>query len=62
MVVISSGLFTLREQLESGLEELTAPLDLDAFVRFVDALGPQKPKRISKYDAAFAKQLVKKTS
>ncbi|HJV93374.1 MAG TPA: hypothetical protein VJ572_07825 [Azonexus sp.] len=62
MVVTSSGLFTLREQLESGLEELTAPLDLDAFVRFVDALGPQKPQRISKYDVAFAKQLVKKTS
>lgn len=62
LVVTSSGLFTLREQLESGLVELTAPLDLDAFVRFVDAQGPQKPQRISKYDAAFAKQLVKKTS
>ncbi|WP_265947240.1 hypothetical protein [Dechloromonas sp. A34] len=62
MVITSSGLFTLREQLESGLQELTAPLDLDAFVRFVDAQGPQEVKRISKYDAAFAKQLVKKTS
>lgn len=62
MVITSSGLFTLREQLESGAVELSAPLDLDAFVGFVDALGPQKPQRISKYDAAFAKQLVKKTS
>ena len=62
LVITSSGLFTLREQLESGPVELTPPLDLDAFVRFVDALGPQKPQRISKYDAAFAKQLVKKTS
>ncbi|MQR01554.1 hypothetical protein [Glaciimonas soli] len=35
-------------------------LDLDGFVQFVNAYGPQKPKRISKLDVAFEKQLQKK--
>lgn len=37
-------------------------LGLDAFVKFVDGLGPQQVKRVSKLDAAFASQLVKKKS
>lgn len=41
---------------------LCAPLELDAFVAFVNGLGPQKPRRVSKLDVAFEKQLVKKTS
>lgn len=61
MVVTSAGLFKLREQVAGESVEVGVPLDLDSFVRFVDAQGPQKPQRISKYDAEFAKQLVKKS-
>ena len=61
MVITSGGLFKLREQFAGESKEIGEPLDLDSFVRFVDAQGPQKPQRISKYDAAFAKQLVKKS-
>ncbi|MFJ2987909.1 hypothetical protein ACIPF8_08580 [Collimonas sp. NPDC087041] len=39
---------------------LSEALELDDFVRFVNAYGPQKPKRISKLDVAFEKQLQKK--
>ena len=60
MVVTSGGLFKLREQVAGESKEIGEPLDLDAFVRFVDAQGPQIPRRISKYDSDFAKQLVKK--
>lgn len=60
MVVTGNGLFKLREQIAGEARELTGPLDQDAFVQFVDALGPQTPRRVSKYDAAFARQLVKK--
>ena len=61
MVITSGGLFKLREQVAGESKEIGEPLDLEAFVRFVDAQGPQKPQRISKYDAEFAKQLVKKS-
>jgi hypothetical protein len=60
MVVTSDGLFKLRERVAGDFKEIGDPLDLDSFVRFVDAQGPQRPQRISKYDAEFAKQLVKK--
>ena len=56
----SSGLFKLQEQGEEGLNALGAALPLDEFVRFVDSLGPQKIRRITKNDAAFARQLVRK--
>jgi hypothetical protein len=39
---------------------LCAPLELDDFVAFVNSLGPQVEKRVSKHDIAFEKQLVKK--
>jgi hypothetical protein len=35
-------------------------MELDDFVKFVDGLGPQPEKRITKHDAAFEKQLVRK--
>jgi hypothetical protein len=35
-------------------------LPLDDFVRFVDGFGPQTPRRATKSDLAFEKQLVKK--
>ncbi len=60
MVVTGSGLFKLKERIEGGEKLLTEALSLDEFVRFVDALGPQKVARITKNEAEFAKQLVKK--
>lgn len=60
LVLTGSGLFKLRERSEHGENDISGELSLDDFVRFVDALGPQKAPRITKNDAAFAKQLVKK--
>ncbi|MDE2585288.1 MAG: hypothetical protein KGN39_07795 [Betaproteobacteria bacterium] len=59
MVLTSSGLFKLRQRTEAGEQQLGDALPLDDFVRFVDALGPQKAPRITKNDAAFAQQLAK---
>lgn len=53
-----SGHFFLSEG--PGLPPLCAPLELDDFVAFVNGLGPQTPKRVSKLDVAFEKQLTKK--
>ena len=58
LVVTGAGLFKLREQGQSG--DASAAMELDDFVRFVDALGPQPVRRVTKNDEAFAKQLVKK--
>ncbi len=60
MALTSSGLFKLYERVEEGDKQLCDALALDDFVRFVDSLGPQKERRITKNDAAFARQLVKK--
>ena len=61
MVVTGSGQFVLRERIDGVDQTLSEPLALDDFVRFVIATGPQKPPRITKSDAAFAKQLVRKS-
>jgi hypothetical protein len=58
MARTGDGLFFLSER--PGAPPLCAPLELDDFVAFVNGLGPQTPKRVSKYDVAFEKQLVKK--
>jgi hypothetical protein len=58
MARTGDGLFFLSER--PGAPPLCAPLDLDQFVAFVNALGPQEQKRVSKHDVAFEKQLVKK--
>ncbi len=60
MVLTSDGLFKLNEQTSDGNPALGDALPLDEFVRRVDAMGPQKIRRITKNDAAFAKQLVRK--
>lgn len=60
LVLTSSGLFSLRERTEGGDRKLCDALALDEFVRFVDAIGPQKIVRITKHEAEFAKLLVKK--
>ncbi|WP_295999481.1 hypothetical protein [Rugamonas sp.] len=59
MSITGSGHFFLSEA--PGQPPLCAPLELDDFVAFVNALGPQTPRRVSKLDVAFEKQLAKKT-
>ena len=54
------GLFFISEK--PGTPPLCEPLELDAFVAFVNALGPQVARRVSKLDVAFEKQLVKKNA
>jgi hypothetical protein len=58
MARTGDGLFFLSER--PGSPPLCEPLELDQFVAFVNGLGPQTPKRVSKFDVAFEKQLVKK--
>lgn len=57
-----SGLFFLSARMEGRNERISEALSLDDFVRFVDAMGPQKIRRMTKNDVAFAKQLGKKPS
>ena len=58
----STGLFSLIRQGEGGEETLGEPLPLDEFVVFVNAQGPQEVRRITRNDAAFEKQLVRKSA
>ncbi len=58
MARTGEGLFFLSEQ--PGAPPLCAPLELDDFVAFVNKLGPQVARRVSKLDVAFEKQLVRK--
>jgi hypothetical protein len=58
MARTGDGYFYLSES--PGAPPLCAPLELDDFVAFVDKLGPQVERRVSKHDVAFEKQLVKK--
>ena len=60
MALTGGGLIKLCERLDEIDQELSAPLSLDEFVQLVDAMGPQKVPRITKSEAAFLKQLVKK--
>lgn len=60
MVLTGSGLFILQEERPDNSQQTHAPLSLDAFVTLVDSLGPQKVRRITKNDAAFERQLVKR--
>lgn len=58
LVITGDGLFKLREQGQGGVA--SAAMELDDFVRFVDAQGPQAVRRVTKNDEAFARQLAKK--
>jgi hypothetical protein len=60
MSLTGDGMFFLSER--PGEPPLCEPLELDAFVAFVNKLGPQVARRQSKLDVAFEKQLVKKPS
>lgn len=55
-----SGLFILMERGENGAVPVSSALTLDDFVQFVKATGPQEIRRVTKNDAAFAKQLIRK--
>lgn len=60
MVITSSSLFVLRERVDGAEKDVSEPLALDEFVRFVNGQGPQVVPRVTKNDAAFSRQLVKK--
>jgi len=58
MSVTGSGHFFISDG--AGNPPLCAPLELDEFVAFVNGIAPAAPKRVSKLDVAFEKQLIKK--
>lgn len=60
MALTGAGLFVLRERIDGADKQLSDALSLDDFVRLVDSMGPKKMPRITKSEAAFMKQLVKK--
>lgn len=76
MAMTSNGLFSLvlaaTNETAANQAENTAPnnkpsrlcepMQMDDFVAFVNAYGPQTPKRVSKIDVAFNQQLAKSRS
>ncbi|MCX7162794.1 MAG: hypothetical protein WCI19_03330 [Betaproteobacteria bacterium] len=60
MALTGSGLFILRERIDGSDIELSAALTLDDFVRLADSMGPRKLVRITRSEAAFMQQLLKK--
>ena len=60
MALTGNGLLILRERVGSDDSPLSAALSLDEFVQLVDSMGPKKEVRITKSEAAFMKQLVRK--
>ncbi len=60
MAFTGTGLFILRERIDGADKQLSDALSLDDFVRMVDSMGPKKIPRITKSEAAFMKQLIKK--
>jgi hypothetical protein len=62
MVRTGDGLFYLAEMQDSGmLQKISEAFEQDDFVAYVNGLGPQPTKRVSKLDQAFEKQLVGKS-
>jgi hypothetical protein len=62
MVLMGTGQFILRERIDGSDQPLSAALSLDEFVCLVDSMGPKKVLRVTKSEAAFLKQLVKKNT
>lgn len=60
MVLTGNDLFILRERMLGADRNASDALTLDEFVRLVDSMEPKKLPRISKSEAAFMKQLVKR--
>lgn len=60
MAMNSGAMFSLLLATGGGEStRLCEPMMMDDFVVFVNAYGPQTPKRVSKLDVAFQKQLNK---
>ncbi|PPD51897.1 MAG: hypothetical protein CTY10_09925 [Methylotenera sp.] len=68
MVMGSNGLFSLVLPADIATSHavqstrLCEPMPMDEFVAFVNAYGPQTPKRVSKLYVAFSAQLAKSKS
>lgn len=62
MSIRSDGTFVLMLASDDASAPVAQgePLPMDEFVKFVDAFGPQKPRRVSKLDVAFEAQLAKR--
>ena len=61
LILGANRLFQLVQVDVSGtVQQIGEPLPLDDFVAYVNAYGPQIPRRMTKSDIAFEKQLVKK--
>ena len=61
LVLGADGQFQLVLASDTGdTEKISTPVPLDDFVIFVNGYGPQIPRRMTKSDVAFEKQLVKK--
>lgn len=62
MTMNSSAMFSLVLATGGGEStKLCEPMMMEEFVAFVNAYGPQTPKRVSKLDVEFSKQLVRKS-
>lgn len=69
MIMTQNGLFSLVLSSVEPVGEkpvaksrLCEPMPMDDFVIFVNAYGPQTPKRVSKLELAFSEQLAKSKS
>jgi len=60
MVRTSEELFYLVDNSSGEAKSISERLPLDEFVAFVKAFGPQKPRKATKSDLAFEKQLIKR--
>ncbi|MDR5753894.1 MULTISPECIES: hypothetical protein [unclassified Caballeronia] len=56
-VSMSSGLFYLVDKSADGDQKVSAPLPMDEFVAFVNAIQPAKPRKTSKLDLAMEAQI-----
>ncbi|PPC95264.1 MAG: hypothetical protein CTY33_00475 [Methylotenera sp.] len=62
LVISGNGLFSLALMKGNGeSERLCSPMQLDDFVTFTNGYGAQTPKKLSKLDIEFSKQLKKST-
>lgn len=62
MALTGKGLFILRERIDGEDRQLSEALSLDEFVQLVNSMGPKTAPRITKNEADFMKQLVRKGS
>jgi hypothetical protein len=56
-VGMSGGLFYLVDKSADGDQKVCAPLPMDEFVTFVNAIQPAKPRKTSKLDLAMEEQI-----